>query len=66
MSRERGAKVVKEIWEESDENGKVRFATVQTYGDTTHTFVDRSQYNGQFLPGYKVHPMCEDPLLKTL
>ena len=39
------------MWEESDEGGKVRFAKVQTYGDTTHTFVERSGYKGLFLPG---------------
>lgn len=39
--KDRGVKVVKDIWEESDEGGKVRFAKVQTYGDTTHTFVER-------------------------
>ena len=37
----KGVKIVRDIWEESDEGGKVRFATVQTYGDTTHTFVER-------------------------
>ena len=51
--KERGVKVVKEIWEESDEGGRVRFATVQTYGDTTHTFVERGGYKGLFLPGMK-------------
>lgn len=29
-AKERGAKIVKDIWTESDEDGKVRFATVQT------------------------------------
>jgi len=29
---------------------------VKTYGDTTHTFVERLNYPGLFLPGYKVHP----------
>lgn len=29
-ARERGATVVRDIWEESDDFGKVRFATVQT------------------------------------
>ena len=42
---------MKNIWEEEDEGGKVRFARVQTYGDTTHTFVERSGYKGLFLPG---------------
>ena len=29
-AKERGAKIVKEIWEETDEGGTVRFARVQT------------------------------------
>ena len=62
---ERGAKVVKPIWEEEDEFGKVRYAMVQTYGDTTHTFVDKANYKGFFLPGY-VRPKTEDPLTKVL
>jgi len=64
-AKERGAKLVKDIWEESDENGKVRFATIQTYGDTTHTFVERGNFQGLFLPGYK-KPLFEDPLAPKL
>jgi len=64
-AKKRGATVVRDIWEESDECGTVRFATVQTYGDTTHTFVDRANYSGLFLPGYKP-PMHPDPLLDIL
>ncbi len=48
---ERGAKAVREPWEESDEHGSVRMATIATYGETIHTFVDRSRYGGAFLPG---------------
>ena len=44
----KGVKIVRDIWEESDEGGKVRFATVQTYGDTTHTFVERSDFKKMF------------------
>ena len=62
---ERGAKVVKPAWEEEDENGKVRYVMVQTFGDTTHTFVDKTNYKGFFLPGY-VRPKYEDPLTKVL
>jgi len=61
----KNVKVVKDIWEEEDEGGKVRFATVQTYGDTTHTFVERARYSGLFLPGYKP-PMHSDPLSTSL
>merc|ERR1712080_414770 len=62
---EKGAKLVKNTWTESDEGGTVRFATVQTYGDTTHTLVERGDYKGLFLPGYKP-PLEEDLLLRTL
>lgn len=34
-------------------NGEVLTATIKTYGDTTHTLIDRSKYNGAFLPGYR-------------
>jgi len=49
----RGAKGVKEPEEIKDEHGSVIVATVQTYGDTLHTFVQRVDYNGPFLPGFK-------------
>ncbi|XP_046447668.1 4-hydroxyphenylpyruvate dioxygenase-like [Daphnia pulex] len=65
-AKDRGAKVVRDIWQEEDEFGFVRFATVQTYGDTTHTFVERGNYTGFFLPGYNKIPVSEDPLLSTL
>lgn len=35
-----------------DEHGEVVLAAIHTYGDTIHTFVERSQYNGPFMPGY--------------
>ena len=31
----------------------MRLATIATYGDTLHTFVDRGGYDGPFLPGYR-------------
>ncbi|XP_067050334.1 4-hydroxyphenylpyruvate dioxygenase-like [Acropora muricata] len=61
----RGALSVHEPWEETDDDGMVTFATVQTYGDTTHTFVERKGYNGLFLPGYK-SPISEDCYLAKL
>src|SRR5215212_1373393 len=47
-----GARGVREPWEESDELGSVRMATIATYGDTLHTFVERNGYRGAFLPGF--------------
>ena len=46
-----GALGVREPWEESDEGGSVRMATIATYGETLHTFVERDGYTGAFLPG---------------
>ena len=48
-----GAKVIKQPYELSDESGKVLCATIATYGETTHTLVQRDQYTGVFLPGYR-------------
>ncbi|MEW2399344.1 4-hydroxyphenylpyruvate dioxygenase [Streptomyces sp. NPDC046862] len=48
-----GAKPVTEPHEISDEHGTARLATVASYGDTVHTFVDASDYTGPFLPGYR-------------
>jgi 4-hydroxyphenylpyruvate dioxygenase len=36
-----------------DEFGEVVVASIKTYGDTIHTFVERKNYKGVFLPGYK-------------
>jgi 4-hydroxyphenylpyruvate dioxygenase len=35
-----------------DEHGKVVTATIATYGQTRHTFVQRNDYSGAFLPGF--------------
>ena len=59
-----GATIVKEPWIEEDENGKVVLATISTYGDTTHTFVQRSEYKGIFLPNYS--PITEKDPLESL
>lgn len=48
-----GAKVIKSPFELSDQDGKVVCATIATYGDTNHTLIQRGQYNGVFLPGYR-------------
>lgn len=56
-AKERGAMIVKDIWQERDEGGVVRFAMVRTFGDTTHTLVERNNYKGLFLPNYKKSPI---------
>lgn len=56
-AKKQGAKVVQDVTEESDENGSVKYASLQTYGDTIHTLIERKNYKGLFLPGFKPHPM---------
>ena len=34
-------------------DGDVLVATIRTYGDTTHTLIERTNYSGSFLPGYR-------------
>ena len=50
---ERGAKSVMEPTTFEDEHGSIRRAAITTYGDTIHSFIDRSKYRGVFLPGWK-------------
>ena len=49
----RGAKVFQEPTVEKDEFGEVVRAGIYTYGETVHMFVERKNYKGTFLPGYK-------------
>ena len=49
----RGARSVHEPYELRDEHGTVKLASIATYGDTIHTFVERANYHGPFLPGYR-------------
>jgi 4-hydroxyphenylpyruvate dioxygenase len=49
----RGAKPFFEPVVEEDTFGKVIRSGIHTYGDTVHVFVERSAYDGVFLPGYK-------------
>jgi 4-hydroxyphenylpyruvate dioxygenase len=49
----RGAKVYMEPVVEKDEHGEVVRAGIYTYGETVHMFVERKNYKGTFLPGFK-------------
>lgn len=49
----RGAKPFMEPTVEQDEFGETVRAGIYTYGETVHIFVERKNYNGVFLPGYK-------------
>ena len=50
---ERGAKHYMSPTVEEDADGKVVRSGIYTYGEVVHIFVERKDYNGIFLPGYK-------------
>jgi len=49
---ERGARGVRKPEVLRDECGEVRVSAIATYGDTIHSFIERRNYGGAFLPGY--------------
>jgi 4-hydroxyphenylpyruvate dioxygenase len=49
---ERGATGVREPVSLEDENGRVQLSSIATYGEVVHTFVERGDYSGPYLPGY--------------
>ncbi|MGW1808790.1 4-hydroxyphenylpyruvate dioxygenase [Streptomyces sp. NPDC002078] len=63
---EHGARSVVEPYEVKDEHGTVVLAAIATYGETRHTLVDRSGYDGPYLPGYvAAKPMVAPPAQRT-
>lgn len=59
-----GAKGVQAPMESKDESGLLRTASIQGYGQTLFKFVERHDYAGAFMPGYKALP--EDPTVKPV
>ncbi len=49
----RGAKAHSQPKTLTDEFGEVKTASIHTYGETIHTFVERKNYKGPFMPGFK-------------
>ncbi|MBD3616704.1 MAG: 4-hydroxyphenylpyruvate dioxygenase [Gracilimonas sp.] len=52
-SVKRGAESVLEPHDLKDEHGTIRKAAIKTYGDVIHSFIDRSEYDGVFMPGFQ-------------
>jgi 4-hydroxyphenylpyruvate dioxygenase len=52
QARSGGATILQEPQDITDEHGTVRMGAIAAYGDTRHTLVDRSRYDGVYLPGY--------------
>lgn len=49
----RGAKSYMEPVTHKDENGEVVMSGIHTYGDTVHLFIERKNYHGAFMPGFR-------------
>lgn len=60
----RGAEGAVEPHDVSDDDGKVVRATINTYGDTVHSFIQDNEYNGFFLPNFRKAP--EDTLAASV
>jgi 4-hydroxyphenylpyruvate dioxygenase len=50
----RGAKSYMQPQTMKDADGEVVMSGIHTYGDTVHLFIERKNYTGAFLPGYRV------------
>ncbi|MGD9486145.1 4-hydroxyphenylpyruvate dioxygenase [Streptomyces sp. TRM70308] len=63
---ENGATGLAEPYELKDEHGTVVLAAIATYGKTRHTLVDRSGYDGPYLPGFvAANPIVEPASKRT-
>ena len=61
---ERGAVSVQAPTVLSDDHGSVVIAGIRTYGDTIHSIVERTNYRGPFLPGFRAadNPFHAEPV----
>ena len=49
----RGAKSYMEPRTVKDDDGEMVMSGIHTYGDTVHLFIERKNYKGVFMPGYR-------------
>ncbi|MEU8827310.1 4-hydroxyphenylpyruvate dioxygenase [Streptomyces sp. NPDC048636] len=63
---EHGATGIEEPHDVKDEHGTVVLASIRTYGDTRHTLVERTGYDGPYLPGFvAADPLVAPPAKRT-
>jgi 4-hydroxyphenylpyruvate dioxygenase len=53
QTTQRGAQSYMPPTTTQDTNGKAIISGIHTYGETVHLFIERKDYNGTFLPGFK-------------
>ncbi|MFM1828544.1 MAG: hypothetical protein RL624_785 [Bacteroidota bacterium] len=57
----RGAKSYIAPYTLQDENGEVKISGIYTYGETVHLFVERRNYKGIFMPGFRKWESAYNP-----
>jgi 4-hydroxyphenylpyruvate dioxygenase len=57
----RGAKSYVAPYTLQDENGEVKISGIYTYGETVHLFVERKNYKGIFIPGFRKWESAYNP-----
>ncbi|MGB2995051.1 MAG: 4-hydroxyphenylpyruvate dioxygenase [Ferruginibacter sp.] len=62
QTTKRGGKSYAEPFVLKDEEGEVVMSGIHTYGETVHLFIERKNYKGAFMPGYKVWQSDYNPL----
>jgi 4-hydroxyphenylpyruvate dioxygenase len=63
LALERGATAFHAPEVREDEHGKVVVAAIRAYGDTIHSFVQRDDYSGVYLPGFQ--RVDDDPIARS-
>ena len=58
----RGGKSYMEPQTLTDDNGEVVMSGIHTYGDTVHLFIERKNYQGVFMPGFKKWDTVYNPI----
>ena len=61
QTTERGGKSFMEPVRLKDEDGEIVMSGIHTYGDTVHLFIERKNYRGAFLPGYRTWRSSYNP-----
>ena len=61
QTTKRGGKSYMKPKKLTDENGDVVMSGIHTYGETVHLFIERKNYNGVFMPGFKKMESAYNP-----
>jgi 4-hydroxyphenylpyruvate dioxygenase len=61
-TKARGGKSYMEPVKYTDEHGEVVISGIHTYGDTVHLFVERKNYSGAFMPGFRKWESVYEPV----